>query len=358
MSYEYTSSVIADKAADTRIYDNNHATEDDRVYFKAPLVLRALVSTKEAGVIIGKAGKNVTDLREQTGVKAAVSKVVQGVYDRILTITGSIEGVAKAFSIIAENLLRNPITTSPPSTPVNLLHPVIHTLSIRLLISHDLIGILIGRQGSKIKYIQDASTARMVASKEMLPQSTERVVEVHGSADAIRIAIYEIGKCLVENWEKGVGTALYNPVPDSLSGVASGGYTSTDYSARSQPKHSSHSNNGIGSTHTRAEIGSRYSNKRVSDSNLRTQEISIPADMVGCIIGKAGSRISETRHLSGSGISVAKVPHDETGERKLTIVGTRESNEKALYLLYGQLDAERENRLTIIKEKHVKEDEE
>jgi heterogeneous nuclear rnp K-like protein 2 len=61
----------------------------------APLTLRALVSTKEAGVIIGKAGKNVADLRDQTGVKAGVSKVVQGVHDRVLTVSGSIEGVAK-----------------------------------------------------------------------------------------------------------------------------------------------------------------------------------------------------------------------------------------------------------------------
>lgn len=58
------------------------------------LTLRALVSTKEAGVIIGKAGKNVADLRELTGVKAGVSKVVQGVNDRVLSVSGNLEGVA------------------------------------------------------------------------------------------------------------------------------------------------------------------------------------------------------------------------------------------------------------------------
>jgi hypothetical protein len=42
------------------------------------LTLRALVSTRDAGVIIGKGGKNVADLREQTGVKAGVSRVVTG----------------------------------------------------------------------------------------------------------------------------------------------------------------------------------------------------------------------------------------------------------------------------------------
>lgn len=59
------------------------------------LTLRALVSTKDAGVIIGKGGKNVADLREQTGVKAGVSKVIAGVHERVLTVTGSVEGVAK-----------------------------------------------------------------------------------------------------------------------------------------------------------------------------------------------------------------------------------------------------------------------
>jgi hypothetical protein len=59
------------------------------------LTLRALVTTKEAGVIIGKGGKNVADLREQTGVKAGVSKVVQGVNERVLSVSGTVEDVAK-----------------------------------------------------------------------------------------------------------------------------------------------------------------------------------------------------------------------------------------------------------------------
>lgn len=61
----------------------------------SPLTLRALVTTKEAGIIIGKGGKNVADLRDRTGVKAGVSKVVPGVHERVLSISGSIEGIAK-----------------------------------------------------------------------------------------------------------------------------------------------------------------------------------------------------------------------------------------------------------------------
>jgi heterogeneous nuclear rnp K-like protein 2 len=38
------------------------------------------------------------------------------------------------------------------------------------------------------------------------------------------------------------------------------------------------------------------------------------------------------------------VPHDDSGERMFTIVGTQESTERALMLLYSQLEAEKERR--------------
>jgi heterogeneous nuclear rnp K-like protein 2 len=77
---------------------------------------------------------------------------------------------------------------------------------------------------------------------------------------------------------------------------------------------------------------------------ILTQNISIPADMVGCIIGRAGSKISEIRKSSGARISIAKAPHDETGERMFTIMGTAKANEQALFQLYENLEAEKMRR--------------
>ncbi|KAI8595110.1 hypothetical protein EDD21DRAFT_392058 [Dissophora ornata] len=266
----------------------------------------------------------------------------------------------KAFSLIATTLLENPITSSPPGTPVNTLRPVAQTSSIRLLISHNLMGTIIGRQGLKIKHIQDTSSARMVASKEMLPQSTERVVEVQGTIEAIRIAIYEIGKCLVDDWERGVGTVLYNPAAPRAPG-AGPAYTAGAPATGARTNYTSRTGNGSDFTRPRDDSQFRARPEPAfgqSNANLRTQEISIPADMVGCIIGKGGSKISEIRRLSGSRISIAKVPHDESGERMFTIVGTLEANEKALYLLYGQLEVEKDKRLNMSGDHIPEEDEE
>ena len=85
--------------------DGEPAPRTDEEYSQSQLTLRAIVSSKEAGVIIGKAGKNVADLRDETGVKAGVSKVVQGVHDRVLTVTGGLDQIAKAYSIVCKGLL-------------------------------------------------------------------------------------------------------------------------------------------------------------------------------------------------------------------------------------------------------------
>ncbi|KAI8100060.1 uncharacterized protein BX664DRAFT_322771 [Halteromyces radiatus] len=335
-------------------YDQQHFDEDGQ------LTLRALVSTKEAGVIIGKAGKNVAELRDATGVKAGVSKVVQGIHDRVLTVSGTLEGVAKAYSLMARTLLENPIsTTSTVSMSLGGNNVVDHSLAtIRLLISHNLMGTVIGRQGAKIKHIQDTTGVRMVASKTLLPQSTERVVEVRGSVEAIQAAIMDIGQCLMEDKERAYGTILYNPTKVVASGAHGNEHrrssitrtgNGSDFSSDFMGGFSGAGSVG-GSNSRRMSTASQSNSNFFNNPNIRTQHISIPSDMVGCIIGKGGSKISEIRQLSGSRISIAKVPHDDTGERMFTIQGTPESNERALFLLYGQLETEKERRLKGVKE--------
>lgn len=94
---------LVDSLGQLNVEDSTPKTEDE--YAQSQLTLRAIVSSREAGVIIGKAGKNVADLRDETGVKAGVSKVVQGVHDRVLTVTGPLSGISKAYSIVAKGLL-------------------------------------------------------------------------------------------------------------------------------------------------------------------------------------------------------------------------------------------------------------
>ena len=180
-------------------------------------------------------------------------------------------------------------------------------------------GTIIGRAGLKIKHIQDSSGVRMVAQKEMLPQSTERIVEVQGTPEGIQRAVWEICKCLVDDWQRGTGTVLYNPVVRTQPAGASslGGYGATPTRSDYNSSRLTRTGNGADFSDASPRAFNRRSDSDAAargppthDENgeeILTQNISIPADMVGCIIGRAGSKISEIRKTSGARISIAKV---------------------------------------------------
>ena len=79
---------------------------------------------------------------------------------------------------------------------------------------------------------------------------------------------------------------------------------------------------------------------------LQTQQIYIPNELVGCIIGKGGNKINEIRHMSASQIKIMEpgavgvgmngvpVPAGGEGERLVVITGQPSNIQMAVQLLY------------------------
>lgn len=57
--------------------------------------IRAVISSPEAATIIGKGGENVANIRKQSGAKCTVSDYQKGAVERILTVSGVVDAVAK-----------------------------------------------------------------------------------------------------------------------------------------------------------------------------------------------------------------------------------------------------------------------
>jgi poly(rC)-binding protein 2/3/4 len=73
--------------------------------------------------------------------------------------------IIKAFGLIVRRINDEPFDV--PSVPGS------RAVTIKFMIPNSRMGSVIGKQGSKIKEIQDASGARLNASEGMLPGSTE-----------------------------------------------------------------------------------------------------------------------------------------------------------------------------------------
>jgi poly(rC)-binding protein 2/3/4 len=57
--------------------------------------VRAVISSPEAATVIGKGGENVSKIRHMSGAKCTVSDYQKGAIERILTVSGVVDAVAK-----------------------------------------------------------------------------------------------------------------------------------------------------------------------------------------------------------------------------------------------------------------------
>ncbi|CAI7622475.1 unnamed protein product [Penicillium pancosmium] len=371
-------------------HSDQHTPQDETNWIH----IRAVISSPEAATVIGKGGENVSQIRRLSGAKCTVSDYSRGAVERILTVSGPQDAVAKAFGLIIRTLNNEPLDS--PSTAQSKTYP------LRLLIPHILIGSIIGKGGSRIREIQEASGARLNASDACLPLSTERSLVILGVADAVHIATYYVAVTLGEQLTErfgGPAASAYATRSGGPAGAVPGGMQVVPYVP--QPaggqyghpetfkRHHPHPNRaqagsyGVPYLHgqaTPAPVGqpampygapaphTPYSGGAphqpapyaggpqptpgrgapapaapvggAMPGQPLTQQIYIPNDMVGAIIGKGGAKINEIRHLSGSVIKINE-PQESSNERLVTITGTQECNQMALYMLYSRLESEK-----------------
>lgn len=310
------------------------------------LTIRLIMQGKEVGSIIGKKGDNIKKFREESGARINISD--GSCPERIVTITGSTEAILKAFSLIArkfEEDLQNSIAgTNVPKPPVTL----------RLIVPASQCGSLIGKGGSKIKEIREVTGASIQVASEMLPNSTERAVTVSGTADAITKCIYQICCVMMESPPKGA-TIPYRPKPAMPPVIFAGGQAYTvqgqyaiphpdqltklhQLALQHAPLLPGHS---VGTLNPQAlaTLAATSSLRpgtaaaaALASATTTTTEMTIPNDLIGCVIGKGGAKINEIRQLSGATI---KISNSEEGskERTVTISGTPEAINLAQYLI-------------------------
>ncbi|KAI9183581.1 PAB1 binding protein [Blastocladiella emersonii ATCC 22665] len=227
--------------------NSRHPVNPDHV------TLRSLVSTKEAGVIIGKQGANIKAIREESNARVMVSEHVPGVQERVVSITGAVEEVAKAYAQVSRNLNQGDLRGNTPdaveSTP----------LTVRYLIPHSRMGAVIGKAGARIKEIQEESNARLVATSTPLPNSQDRVLEMIGVPDAIHIATYHMLVTIKDQADRPCPDRPYRPEyslhmpPGAANGGHHGGHGGHHHQGAGGMHH------GGGGHHQQSHGGGHYS---------------------------------------------------------------------------------------------------
>uniref|UniRef100_A0A8C8JJI1 K Homology domain-containing protein n=1 Tax=Oncorhynchus tshawytscha TaxID=74940 RepID=A0A8C8JJI1_ONCTS len=291
------------------------------------LTLRLLMHGKEVGSIIGKKGETVKKMREESGARINISEGSSP--ERIVTITGPTEGIFKAFSMIAEKFEED-ITAAMTNSTVTSHPPV----TLRLVFPGSQCGSLIGKGGSKIKEIRETTGAQVQVAGDMLPESTERAVTISGTPQAITQCVRHICSVILESPPKGA-TIPYRPktMPGAGHPV---------FQQQQQQQHASQ----LTKLHQLAmqhiplpSLGQSNPTFPGMDASVATssQELAIPNDFIGSIIGRQGSKINEIRQVSGAHIKIASAT-DGSPMRQVTIIGSPTSISVAHYLINVSLE--------------------
>ncbi|XP_046963154.1 poly(rC)-binding protein 3 isoform X2 [Vanessa cardui] len=330
---------------------------------KVTLTIRLIMQGKEVGSIIGKKGEIVKRFREESGAKINISD--GSCPERIVTVTGNTSAIFKAFTLICKKFEEwcsqfNEGGGGGSRAPITL----------RLIVPASQCGSLIGKGGSKIKEIRDVTGANIQVASEMLPNSTERAVTISGTCDAITQCIYHICCVMLESPPKGA-TIPYRPKPNVAGPVIlAGGQAYTiqgNYAVPAQDMGGLAKSplaglaalglGGLGPANTgglnpaalAALAGSqlRTSNqtRNTPATNQQSHEMTVPNELIGCIIGKGGTKIAEIRQISGAMIRISNCEEREGGstDRTITISGNPDSVALAQYLINMSVELQKAN---------------
>ncbi|XP_016846604.1 poly(rC)-binding protein 2 isoform X1 [Pogona vitticeps] len=339
------------------------------------LTIRLLMHGKEVGSIIGKKGESVKKMREESGARINISE--GNCPERIITLAGPTNAIFKAFAMIIDKLEED-ISSSMTNSTASSRPPV----TLRLVVPASQCGSLIGKGGCKIKEIRESTGAQVQVAGDMLPNSTERAITIAGIPQSIIECVKQICVVMLESPPKGV-TIPYRPKPSSSPVIFAGGqdryssgsasyphtapsmclnsdlegppqeaYTIQGQYAIPQPDLTklhqlamqqshfpmSHGNTGFSGVESSSPDEKGYWAGLDASAQTTSHELTIPNDLIGCIIGRQGAKINEIRQMSGAQIKIAN-PVEGSTDRQVTITGSAASISLAQYLINVSLES-------------------
>uniref|UniRef100_A0A7N5K7P6 Poly(rC) binding protein 2 n=1 Tax=Ailuropoda melanoleuca TaxID=9646 RepID=A0A7N5K7P6_AILME len=268
------------------------------------LTIRLLMHGKEVGSIIGKKGESVKKMREESGARINISE--GNCPERIITLAGPTNAIFKAFAMIIDKLEED-ISSSMTNSTAASRPPV----TLRLVVPASQCGSLIGKGGCKIKEIREIECVKQIC-----------VV-------------------MLESPPKGV-TIPYRPKPSSSPVIFAGGqaYTIQGQYAIPQPDLTKLHQLAMQQSHFPMTHGNTgFSAGLDASAQTTSHELTIPNDLIGCIIGRQGAKINEIRQMSGAQIKIAN-PVEGSTDRQVTITGSAASISLAQYLINVRLSSE------------------
>nr|XP_050866918.1 insulin-like growth factor 2 mRNA-binding protein 1 isoform X3 [Vespula vulgaris] len=291
--------------------------------------LRILVQSDMVGAIIGRQGSTIRHITQMTRARVDVHRKDNvGSVEKAITIYGNPENCTNACKKILEVMQQEAMNTNKGE------------IILKILAHNNLIGRIIGKGGNTIKRImQDTDTKITVSSiNDINSFNLERIITVKGTIENMSKAESMISSKLRQSYENDLqAMAPQSMMFPGLHPMAMMSTAGMGYSSRGTALY------GSGPAPYPYQ-GSLPTQGVPAGDTQETTFLYIPNSSVGAIIGTKGSHIRNIIRFSGASVKIAPLeqdkPAEQQTERKVTIVGSPESQWKAQYLIFEKMREE------------------
>ncbi|XP_048504743.1 insulin-like growth factor 2 mRNA-binding protein 1 isoform X2 [Athalia rosae] len=293
--------------------------------------LRILVQSDMVGAIIGRQGSTIRQITQMTRARVDVHRKDNvGSLEKAITIYGNPENCTNACKKILEVMQQEANNTNKGE------------ITLKILAHNNLIGRIIGKGGNTIKRIMQDTDSKITVSSinDINSFNLERIITVKGTIDNMSKAESMISSKLRHSYENDVqAMAPQTMMFPGLHPMAMMSTAGMGYSSRGPGLYGS----GPAPYPYQGSLPAQQGGVLTGDTQ-ETTFLYIPNNSVGAIIGTKGSHIRNIIRFSGASVKIAPLeqdkPADQQTERKVTIVGSPESQWKAQCLIFEKMREE------------------
>ncbi|XP_029665015.1 insulin-like growth factor 2 mRNA-binding protein 1 isoform X2 [Formica exsecta] len=307
--------------------------------------LRILVQSDMVGAIIGRQGSTIRQITQVSRARVDVHRKDNvGSLEKAITIYGNPENCTNACKKILDVMQQEATSTNKGYDDVasRVDTPKMESeITLKILAHNNLIGRIIGKGGNTIKRIMQDTDSKITVSSinDINSFNLERIITVKGTIDNMSKAESMISSKLRQSYENDLqAMAPQSMMFPGLHPMAMMSTAGMGYSSRGPGLY------GSGPAPYPYQ-GSLPTQQGVPASDTQeTTFLYIPNNSVGAIIGTKGSHIRNIIRFSGASVKIAPLeqdkPAEQQTERKVTIIGSPESQWKAQYLIFEKMREE------------------
>ncbi|PNF26669.1 Poly(rC)-binding protein 3 [Cryptotermes secundus] len=310
---------------------------------RPPITLRLIVPASQCGSLIGKGGSKIKEIREVTGASIQVaSEMLPNSTERAVTISGTSEAITQCIYHICCVMLESPPkgATIPYRPKPQVAGPVIlaggqaytiqgnyavpaHADVSTMPLFPGLAPVAAGHTPLGLPPSPLLHTAGLAADpllknghlQAALPPAHLAAADKMGMGNSPLAGLAALGLGGLNAGNTGGLNPAVLSVGTALAALA-GSQLRTNNQNRNQP-----------------------------GANQQTHEMTVPNELIGCIIGKGGTKIAEIRQISGAMIRISNCEEREGGatDRTITITGNPDAVALAQYLINMSVELQKAN---------------